>query len=209
MDESAFQQPTAEQLFAFVQGDPVAKNEIAHLMWPQLTRWAWRHYWNLPPDEVQSIVNSALAEILRGHERYDPNQASFTTYAIHLIKLRLTSLYQTLKRIKEFQDSLQIAHENLLQSMYNKIEAEEVYIRIDRDKFFGAAMKRLEGAEKDFIRLMLQGEKQSCAFVAVLARYGPINSPSREVKNMKARLLRKLQSIARDMGYEAGDLIEE
>src|SRR5262249_18000323 len=102
MDESVFQQPTAEQLAAFARGDPIAKNEIARLALPQITRWAWRQYENLPPDEVQSIVNEALAEIFRNHERYDPRQASFTTYAINLIRLRLNNVYQALKKIKEF-----------------------------------------------------------------------------------------------------------
>src|SRR5690242_236929 len=105
MDESAFQQPTAQQLSAFAQGDPIAKDEIAHLVLPQLARWAWRHYPNLPRDEVQSLINVVLAEILLHHERYDANQSRFTTYAIHLIRLRLASLYQALKKIKEFQDS--------------------------------------------------------------------------------------------------------
>jgi hypothetical protein len=155
---------------------------------------------------VQSIVNGVLAEILRNHERYNPDQSSFTTYAIHLIKLRLAGLYQALKRIKEIQDS---ARENLLQPPYNGIDTLELDQRIERDQFFGAAMKRLEGAEKEFLRLILQGEKQEGAFAQVLARYGPAKHTAREIKNVKARLLRKLQALAREMGYEAGDLLSE
>jgi hypothetical protein len=206
MDERAFQQPTDQQLSAFAQGDPIAKDEIAHLVLPQLARWAWSHYPNLPRDEVKSTVNSVLAEILRHHERYDAAQSSFTTYAIHLIRLRLASLYHALKKIKAFQDS---ARENLLQPAYNLIDTVELDQRIERDQFFGAALKRLEGAEKEFLRLILQGEKQQEAFVQVLARYGPIKHAGREVKNVKARLLRKLQALANEMGYEAGDLISE
>ena len=63
--------------------------------------------------------------------------------------------------------------------------------------------------EKEFLRLILQGEKQQAAFVQVLARYGPIKHAGREVKNVKARLLRKLQALAEEMGYEANDLINE
>jgi len=209
MAESAFRQPTSEQLSAFARGDPVAKNEIAHLVLPQLVRWAWRHYPNLPQDEVQSAVNGALAEIMRNHERYNPELANFTTYAINLIKLRLSSLHQALKKIKEFRDSLEGAHENLSPTAYNRIDCTEVHRRIERDQFFGKAMKRLEGAEKEFLRLMLEGEKQTGAFAQVLARYGPVANPAREVKNMKAALLRKLQALALDMGYEADNLIGE
>jgi hypothetical protein len=205
MDERAFQQPTAQQLSAFAQGDPIAKDEIAHLVLPSLARWAWSRYPNLPRDEVQSIVNGALAGILRHHERYDPAQSSFTTYAIHLIKLRLASLYQALQKIKAFQDS---ARENLLQPAYNSIDTVELDRRIERDQFFGTAMKRLEGAEKEFLRLILQGEKQQAAFAQVLAHSGPIKHVGREVKNVKARLLRKLQALADEMGYEAGDLLD-
>src|ERR1700742_1175827 len=106
MDENAFRQPTAPQLSAFAQGDPIAKDEIAHLVLPQLARWARSRYPNLPQDEIQSIVNGVLAEICRHHERYDPGHSQFTTYAIHLIKLRLASLYQALMKIKAFQDSV-------------------------------------------------------------------------------------------------------
>jgi hypothetical protein len=204
MDESTFQQPTMEQLSAFAQGDPLAKDEIAHLVLPQLVRWAWSHYPNLLRDEVQSVVNEVLAEIFHKHERYDPSQSIFTTYAIHLIKLRLASLYQTLKKIKEFQDS---AHENILQPAYNNLDTVELEQRIERDQFFGAAMIRLEDAEREFLRLILQGEKQQKVFVQVLARYGSIKHPEREVKNTKARLLRKLQALARELGYEADDLL--
>jgi hypothetical protein len=205
MDESVFQQPTAQQLSAFARGDPIAKDEMAHLILPQLARWAWNHYPNLPRDEVQSIINGVLAEILRGHERYDPEQSSFTTYAIHLIRLRLASLYYALKKIKAFQDS---ACENLVQPAYNSIDAVELDQRIERDQFFGAVMKQMEGAEKEFLRLILQGEKQQEAFAQVLARYGSVKSAGREVKNVKARLLRKLQALASEMGYEAGDLLD-
>src|SRR5436305_2195485 len=203
MDESAFQQPTAQQLSAFAQGDPIAKDEIAHLVLPQLARWAWSRYPNLPRDEMQSVVNGALAEILRHHERYDPAQSSFTTYAIHLIKLRLASLYQALQKIKAFQDA---ACENLGQPAYNPIDTVELDRRIERDHFFGAAMQEMEGAEKEFLRLILQGEKQQVAFAQVLARYGPSKQVGREVKKVKARLLRKLQALADEMGYEASDL---
>ena len=209
MDESAFEQPSAEQLSAFAEGDPIAKDEIARLALPQLVRWAWRHFWNLPRDEVQSVVHGALAEILSNHERYDLRQSSFTTYAINLIRLRLIGLYQALKKIKEFQDSTREGREKLHQTTYNHLDTEELELRIARDQFFEASMDRLEDAEKGILRLMLRAETQQGAFVEVLMRYGPVTDPAKEVKNMKARLLRKLQAIARDMGYEAGDLIGE
>src|SRR6185295_8041489 len=132
-------------------------------------------------------------------------QSGFTTYAIHLIKLRLASLYHALKKIKAFQDS---ARENLLQPAYNPIDTVELDQRIERDQFFGAALKRLEGAEKAFLRLILQGENQSGAFVQALAHYGPVKHAGRDIKNVKARLLRKLQALASEMGYGAGDLLD-
>jgi len=204
MAESIFQQPTREQLSAFAQGDPVAKDEMAHLVLPQLARWAWRHYPNLPRDEVQSVVNWVLAEILRHHERYNTAQSSFTTYAIHLIRLRLASLYYALQKIKAFQDS---ACENLTPPAYNLIDAAELDRRIERDQFFSVAIKRLEGAEREFLRLILQGEKQQEVFTQVLARYSQVSPAGQAVKNVKAKLLRKLQALADEMGYEASDLI--
>lgn len=205
MAESAFSQPTTEQLSAFKQGDPVAKNEIAYLVLPQLVRWAWHRFPNLPRDEVESAVGVAMAEIIRNHERYDSAQASFTTYAINLISLRLKRLYQVLKRIKEFHTSLEGSRENLPESVYNGIESLEIEQRIERDQFFSEAMRRLEDAEREFLKLMLEGENQTEAFTRALARFGPVSNPASEVKNTKARLYRKLQAIARNLGYEAGD----
>ena len=204
MDETTFQQPTAPQLSAFAQGDPIAKDEIAHLVLPQLTRWSWSRYPNLPRDEVQSVVNGVLAEIFRHYERYDPGQSRFTTYAIHLIRLRLADLYQALMKIKTFQDS---ACENPPHLAYNSVDTAGIDQRIERDQFFGAAMKRLEGAEKEFLCLILRGEKRQEAFVQALACYGPVEQAGQAIKNMKARLLRKLQALAVEMGYEANDLI--
>ena len=76
MHESSFQQPTPEQIAAFVQGDPVAIDEVVHLLLPQLYRWAIRQYPNFPRDEVQSVVNESFAEICRNHARYNPNRQS-------------------------------------------------------------------------------------------------------------------------------------
>jgi hypothetical protein len=60
MSESAFQQPTPEQIAAFVQGDPVVIDEIVHLLLPQLYRWTIRQYSNFPEDKVQSVVNESF-----------------------------------------------------------------------------------------------------------------------------------------------------
>lgn len=205
MAESAFRQPTSEQLSAFKHGDPIAKNEIARLLLPQLVRWAWQRFANLPRDEVESAVGVALAEIIRNHERYDSAQASFTTYAIKLISLRLKRLYQVLRKIKEFHTSLEGVCENLPESVYNRIDSLEINHKIERDQFFSEAMKRLEDAEREFLRLMLEGENQTEAFARALAHFGLVSNPASEVKNTKARLYRKLQAIADDLGYKADD----
>ena len=63
--------------------------------------------------------------------------------------------------------------------------------------------------DKEFLRLILQGEKQQEVFAQALIRYDPIKHAGREIKNVKARLLRKLQALAEEMGYEANDLISE
>jgi hypothetical protein len=207
MDESVFQQPTPDHLSAFVQGDPVAIDEVIRLVLPQLYRWALQQYSNLLPDEVKSTIHQVLAEICRNHARYDPNRTKFTTYAINLLRMRLAGLHQSLKKIGEIEDTSSSGHEKLSQKMYNQSDTEE--LRITQQQFFSAATARLERAEREFLELMLQGEKRQEVFVSALARYGSASDPSAEVKNMKERLKRKLKATALELGYKAEDLLED
>jgi hypothetical protein len=89
MDESVFQQPTPEQLTAFVNGDPVVRNDIMVALLPPFYRWSKQWYPDLPQDEVHSSIHQVLAEACCHYSRYDPSKAKFTTYLIELIKLRL------------------------------------------------------------------------------------------------------------------------
>lgn len=207
MDESIFQQPTPDQLSAFVQGDPVVIDGVIRLVLPQLYRWALRQYPNLPQDEVRSTVHQVLAEICRNHVRYDPSRTKFTTYAINLLRMRLAGLHQSLKKIGEIEDTSQSGHEKLSQQAYNQSVTEE--LRITQQQFFSAAMTRLDSAEKEFLEQMLQGEKRQEVFVSILARYGFVTDPLAGVKSMKERLKRKLKAIARELEYEAEDLLED
>jgi hypothetical protein len=207
MDESVFRQPPPDQLSAFVQGEPVAIDGVICLVLPQLYRWALHQYSNLLPDEVKSTIHQVLAEICRNHARYDPSRTKFTTYVINLLRMRLAGLHKSLKKIGEIEDASQYMHEKLSQQPYNQSDKEE--LRISQQQFFSAAMARLEGAEREFLEQMLQGENRQEVFVSALARYGSVSDPSAEVKNMKERLKRKLKAIALEMGYEAEDLLEE
>lgn len=209
MSESIFQQPTPEQLAAFVAGDPIAEDEVLRLVLPQLYRWANRHYPNLVQSDVQSVINQVVAETCRPYVRYDPSKSKLTTYLIRLIKLRLVDLYEKEKKINDFEDSDPSIHEKLLKFPYNKVDSLKDSTHIAREKFFQEAENSLDNVEREFLRLMRQGEKKQEVFVAVLKQYDSISDPIREVKNTKERLNRKLKVIARKLDYRLEDLLDD
>ncbi len=203
MHESSFQQPTSEQTAAFIQGDPVAIDEIAHLLLPQLYRWAIRQYPNFPRDEVQSIVNEVFAETCRKHTRYNPQQAKLTTYIIKLINWRMSILNQAMKKITKIAEE----QENVSQETYNQLSTLELEARIVQERFFSKVIERLDGVEKEGLKLMLQEESNQDAYIEILIRHGFVMNPAGEVKNFKERLKRKVKAIARELGYESEELL--
>jgi len=205
MHESSFQQPTPEQLVAFVQGEPVAIDEVVHLLLPQLYRWTIRQYPNFPRDEVQSVVNESFAEICRNPTRYNPQQAKLTTYIIKLINWRMAALNQAIKKITKTAEE----QENCPQDAYNQSSTTEIETYIIQKHFFSKVMERLDGAEKEGLKLMLQEESDQDAYVAILTRYGSVMNPAGEVKNFKERVKRKVKTIALELGYVSDDLLEK
>jgi|SRR5581483_1232253 len=208
MDDSVFEQPTPDQLSAFVQGDPIAKDEVVSVMLPQLYRWARNAYQNLPEDEVQSTLHQVLAEICLNYSRYDPERAKFTTYVIHLFRMRLASLHQLIKSIGKNQEINESEYENRSNVPYNKSEA-DIHKQIAKDRFFDAVTAQLDGAELEFLRQMRSGEKDLAIYVSILSLYQAVTDPASEVKNTKERLKRKIKAIAEELGYQTDDLIGE
>jgi hypothetical protein len=209
MSDSVFQQPTTRQLEEFVKGDPIAIDEVIQIILPQLHRWAISKYSNLPQDEVQSVTNRVLAEACRNHARYDPQQSKITTYLIKLIDLRMSTFHQTNKKKTEFEELFSDQQENFLQRAYNSSNAAEIEKRLVRDRFFEEAKERLDKAEQDVLDLMLNEEKSLDGYVLVLQRHQSINDPALDVKNFKERLKRKLKTLAKELGYDKHDLLDE
>jgi DNA-directed RNA polymerase specialized sigma24 family protein len=205
MHESSFQQPSPEQLAAFVQGEPLAIDEVVHLLLPQLYRWAIRQHPHFPRDEVQSVVNEAFAEVCRNPDRFNPQKAKLTTYIIKLVKWRMAALGDAIKKISKISEE----QENFSQETYNQLSTTEIEAHIVQERFFSKVMERLDDAEQEGLKLMLQEESGQDAYVAILTRYGSVMNPAGEVKNFKERLKRKVRIIARELGYESEDLLGE
>ena len=100
MDEGAFQQPTPEQIAAFIDGDPIAEDDVLGIVLPQLVRWAISHHPDLPAEEIESLIYQVTAETCRPAVRYDPTKAKLTTYIINLFNLRVNDLYHIEGRLK-------------------------------------------------------------------------------------------------------------
>lgn len=207
MKESNFPQPTAEQLAGFREGDPVAINEVVELVLPPILRWAWRNYKFLSRDDVQDTVHQVLAEICHQPARYDPSLASFTTYVIRLLKLRLADLYAKQHEIDEQEEYGPDAYEKLLALPYNNTGTIDEDTRIVREDFFRQLEEHLEPVEHELLQLMRKGVKNTEAFAAILIRYGPVANEAGDVKNAKARLERKIVFINKTLGYKPEDLL--
>lgn len=204
MDESLFRQPSPEQLEAFVTGDPVAEEQVLCLVLPQLYRWATHQYWNLPADEVKSEVNLVVHQTCRPRVKFDPRAGTtLTTYLIHLIQLRLNSLYQRRKKVADAEIAEPIESEKWHMQVYKESREDA---RITRDAFFDKIIPRLSEPEREFLNLMRHGEKNQKVFAAVLERNGKVSNPANQVKNMKERLLRKLRTFAEEYGYQLEDI---
>ena len=208
--ESTFAQPTAEQLAAFVAGDPVAEDEVLRLVLPQLHRWACKHHPNLASEDLERLIYQVAAETCRPAVRYDPTKSRLTTYMIGLLNLRVRDLYAAQQDIQQHEETDPVARENLLQAAYNDSDAPEwQLLELTREEFFARAETRLDPVELEFLRLMRAGEKSESVFVQVLAQHGgPQYAAARhDVKNAKVRLQRKLKTLATELGYQAEDLL--
>src|SRR5579859_6448803 len=206
MKESNFPQPSPEQLASFREGDTLVANEIVELILAPILRWAWTQYKLLPQDDVQDIVHQVLAEICYHYSRYDPERVLFTTYVIRLLKLRLADVYATQQERDEKEENGPDAYEKLLSLPYNDTEALDEGTRIVREEFYRQVEEHLDPVEQELFQLMRRGVKSTRDFTAVLVRYGPVSDEERDVKNAKARLMRKVTLIAKTLGYAPEDL---
>lgn len=194
---SSFDQPSREQLEAFRAGDPVAIDEVITLVLPQVTRWAANRYDDIPKQETASVVNQVFAEISFHPERYDPDKARITTYAINLLKLRMNDKRQTEYDLVRFEGFSLDDHENYGDGTYNDLEQE-----IDIIDLFETVSDQLSDVEREFLMLMRAGEKNMEVFVDILSKHADVRDPEREVNTIKERIKRRLNATARKMGLD-------
>jgi hypothetical protein len=205
---SRFQQPSAQQIAGFREGDPVAIDEVVSIVLPQIARWATSRYSSIPTDDVLDIVYQVLSETSQHHERYDPARGrTFTSYVIDLLNRRLTDVSQAWQEISAHEESGPRVDEVLLGVPSDIEGALDQDIRIVRADFLRRVAAELDDVEQDLWHLMLEGNKDTRAAGAILARRGPVTDAQREVKNAKARLVRKVGAIAEALGYRLEDLV--
>ena len=116
----------------------------------------------------------------------------------------MTILSQVIKKITKIAEE----QESFSQNTYNQLSTKELEAHIIQKRFFNKVMERLDDAEQEGLRLMLQEESGQDAYIAILTRYGSVANPAGEVKNFKERLKRKVKTIACELGYESEDLLE-
>ena len=203
MSETASTQPSGELLASFRNGDPVAIADVIDLVLPQLAKWAFNRYPVLPNDDVLDTVYQVLTEISLHPDRYDPARSVFTTYAFNLIQLRLKDVYEKWKKISENEELGPAAHEKLLMLPYKENDdASNVDVLLTRDEFFQYAEQYLTDVERDICRIMRESDDPG-AIAEALARHGDVS----EVRNARAKLRRKLASIAAKSNFSVEDML--
>jgi len=206
---SVFPQPTPEQLAAFVEGDPIAIDEVVRLILGPLTNWATSNskYSDLPNSEVESVLNQVLAELCIHPERYNPEGgAQITTYVINLFKLRINDAFKQHLAIKKVEVVDSEMHEKFIRLPYNEVE--NTTANSAREVFFEQVAERLTPAERDFLTLWRTGEIKIEAFAEILQKYMDVRDTAKEVKNMKERLSRKLKAFAGEAQIDLHDLVD-
>lgn len=153
------------------------------------------------------VVNQVLSETCQHHERYDPARGALTSYVIGLLEHRLADLYRTWSNIGAHEESGPHADEAVLRAPGDIEGTLDRDVRIVRAEFLGRVAAELDDVERDLWALMLEGNKDTAATAAILARQGPVADMQREVKNAKARLTRKVRVIAEALGYRLEDLV--
>lgn len=202
--ESAFPQPAEEQLKGFVEGDPIAIDAVVRLVLVPLVRWAKSQYSGLPEQEIESLLHQVLGEICVNHSRYDPSRAKFTTYVINLYKLRVRDLMNRGPKVISLDSQFsKTGHEKHPDLAYNYTDDKET--DISTEEFFQRLNEHLDDLEQEFIALIRSGIKDTDRFAEVLSRHTSVDDPSRQVKNTKERLQRKLRSLAKELGYTRED----
>lgn len=204
---SRFQQPSAEQIADFRAGDPVAIDAVIHIVLPQVERWATSRYSSLPVEDVRDVVNQVLSETCQHHDRYDPARGAFTSYAIELLKRRLADAYRAWSDIEAHEESGPHADEAVLHVSGDIEGTLDPDVSIVRAEFLGRVAAELDDVERDLWALMLGGNKDTAAAAAILAQREPVANMQREVKNAKARLMRKVRAIAEALDYRLEDLV--
>jgi len=206
MDDSVFQQPTAEQLSLFVRGDSLAIDEVVDIVLPQLYSWGKRRYPHVSEHDVSSVIHDVLSETCQNHARYDPKRAKFTTYVIELIIKRMATIQRKQMKLATQEVSTESISEKLVGVTYNDLEADMVR-HVDREHFFLRARRQLSELDAAFLDLMLAGEIHQGPFVEILTRGGITTNVSREVTNIKERVKYTLQMFAQTQGLRLEDLL--
>jgi hypothetical protein len=189
---SRFQQPSAQQIAGFREGDPIAIDEVVSIVLPQIARWATSRFSSIPTDDVLDVVYQVLSETCQHHARYDPARGrTFTSYVIDLLNRRLTDVSQAWQEMSAHEESGPRVDEALLCVPSDIEGALDRDIRIVRDDFLRRVAAELDDVERDLWHLMLEGNKDTEVAAAILARRGSVTDVQREVKNAKARLMRK------------------
>jgi DNA-directed RNA polymerase specialized sigma24 family protein len=202
---SKFRQPTGQQLEGFIKGDPDSIDEVIRLLLPQLQGWALKAYFNLPQDDVKSVVNRVLAEACLRHSFYNPLKAKLTTYLARLISKRIIDLYKTTKRGAEHHESFSAPPPELERGL---LYAAEIDTRIMRARFFESVKERLNEAERVVLELLRQGEDSKELLSSVLQRHQSLTGSEFCVKNFRGRLIKKVRVIAGKQGYNNRDLLD-
>lgn len=209
MTASAFVQPTAEQLAAFRDGDPVAVDAVITLMLPQLQSYARKHWGaDLDEAEIDEAVSQACLETWQKPGRYDSTRSLLSTYLINLTGKRIIDARRRLIRDVGRSVPLPETHAIGPSPTYNRVDDDGgAATRVALEQFFAAVEPHLEGYERELLATYRADSADPAVEEAILTRHGFAGDMPDIIKNARARLRRKLRRLAEEHGFHPADLL--
>lgn len=187
--------------------DAIAFEELWYHALPVLFHWAQQKHPDLRRDDIEPIIHDILLYFFRNTKRYDPSKSQLMTYLINLLKLRLLDAYTSVNRER---DNLELDNpENSENPPYNIIVFPSETGDKARHRLFQEVLATLNPLEQAVLTLRLQEVKSLEAYIAVFQEYGVAQPTRREIKNMKARLDTRVRQVAKQLGYDHDELLDQ
>jgi RNA polymerase sigma-70 factor (ECF subfamily) len=176
-----------------LQGDPVVPVDIYRAFMPPILKILESEMSCNPEDAHDSAIDAVLS-YLRTPERYDPHRARLSTYLTQAAKKRAMDRRRSTearsRREHDFAGVVEVQARPPKEVLEKFVEARLAAQRLD-----GLG---LDEREREFLRLVIQGERSTGMLAKVLGLDSlPEDEQRREVKRHRDRLMKMLERLGK------------